>query len=126
MIVTRIVKWATAGVLALGSIPAVGFAHSHVSLPTSAVTVTPTGMEAPAAAKTRSQITHAKTAKVQKASIRKHTAAQHKKTGASHRKPTTAQHAKKAAHHAKPSSQHKKLTSSRTHKAAAHKAKVSG
>ena len=114
----RIAKWGTAGVLAIGTIPALSFAKSHVSLPTSNITVTPTSaMEAPAA-RTSARITHAKSAKVTKASTKHRTSSHHKATTAKHSKSTKSVSShKKAATSAK-----KKTVSSKTHKASsAHK-----
>jgi hypothetical protein len=90
MIKNRIVKWGTAGVLALGTIPALALAKSHVSLPTSDITVTPTtAMEAPAA-KTLSHVTRVKSAKVRKASTKTRTSKHHKGTASHHVKSSKA------------------------------------
>jgi hypothetical protein len=70
-------------VLALGTIPALALAKSHVSLPTSNITVTPTSaMEAPAT-KTSSRVIHGK---VSKASARRHSAKSRKGTALHHKK----------------------------------------
>jgi hypothetical protein len=91
MLTNRILKWAAAGAMGLGIVPAIGLAHVHVSLPTSAITVTPTGMESPAI-QTHVATTHAKTAKVKTASVHHH------KSAAKHHVKTASTHAKKAAH----------------------------
>lgn len=115
MIKNRIVKWGTAGVLALGTIPALALAKSHVSLPTSDITVTPTtAMEAPAA-KTSSRVTHLKSAKASKASTKTRTSKHHKGT-ASHHKST-----KGVSTHKKTSSAKAKAVSSKTRKASSSK-----
>ena len=87
MISKQIVKWGAAAVLAVGTIPALALAKSHVSLPTNNITVTPTSaMEAPVT-KTSSRVTHAK---VSKTSHKKHHRVHHKtKTGTSHVKKTS-------------------------------------
>jgi len=128
MKVNRIVKWAAAGALALGVIPALGMARSHASLPTSNVTVTPTSLEAPIAPKAKSRITHsAKTAKVSKASVHSHKSTHHRKTGTAtkHKSHTASHHAKTVSSHKKTSTaSKKKLTSSKTHKPTASKKPV--
>jgi hypothetical protein len=106
MMTSRILKWAAAGALALGAIPAIGLAHTHVSLPTSSVTVTPTSLEAPAFSKAKSHVTHASKAPVRKASVRKHHHVKH--------------HVKKSSTRTKPAVGHAKIvkkTSLHTHKA---------
>ena len=105
---SRIFKWAAAGALALGSIPAIGLAHSHASLPTNSVTVTPTGLEAPAVSKARPQLSHAKSARVVKTSLK------HKHT--SHHVKTASTHSKKLKHHVKKASHTVKRTSSSVRK----------
>jgi hypothetical protein len=113
----RILKWAAAGVLALGAIPAIGMGRSHVSLPASAVTVTPTSAKPRTSLKT-SHVVRKTGARVHKASTRKHTAvrAHAKRTAAhSHRK-TSLSRAKTAS-----SSHRVKSVSLRTHRTASHK-----
>ena len=116
MILKRIAKWGTAGVLALGTIPALAFAKTHVSLPTSNITVTPTSaMEAPAA-RTSSRVTHAKSAQVAKASTKHRVSKHHKATASHHGKASKA-----AGMHRKTAAAKKKTVSSKTHKASKHK-----
>ncbi|HEY2585553.1 MAG TPA: hypothetical protein VGI81_07310 [Tepidisphaeraceae bacterium] len=95
MISKQVVKWGAAAALAVGTIPALGLAKSHVSLPTNNITVTPTSaMEAPVT-KTSSHVTHAK---VSKASHKKHRSSKHRSSAAVHHKSkASASHVKKAS-----------------------------
>jgi hypothetical protein len=114
---SQIFKWAAAGILALGAIPAIGMGRSHVSLPTSAVTITPTRAKTRTSLKT-SHVVHKTSARVHKASTRKHTAVRShaKRTSAvSHRKASPVR-AKTAA-----SSHRVKSVSLSTHRPASHK-----
>lgn len=115
MIFNRIAKWSAAAALAAGTIPAIGLAKSHVSLPTSNITVTPTSaMESPAA-RTSARVTRVKSAaKVTKASSTKHRTARHSKGSASHHKKGTSASLKK-----KPGAAHvKKAAATKSHKSA--------
>jgi hypothetical protein len=129
MILHRVVKWAAAGVLALGAIPAIGLARlPQASLPTSGITVTPTSFDAMAPKKSSvSHVSHLHAAKTVKASLRSHgvkhhtvarsksgktaSTRHHLKTGASHR--VHSLHSKTASHHVRRTSMHQ------THKVAA-------
>ena len=113
MLKSRIVKWAASGILALGAIPAIGMGRSHVSLPTSAVTITPTGMESGAPV-TTSHVTRRVT--VFKASSRKHASV---RTHAKHRKLQS--HRKAKVSHRKAQAGRTKSVSHRTHRVASHK-----
>ena len=116
MILKQIVRWGTAGVLALGTIPALSLAKSHVSLPTSNITLTPTSaMEAPAA-RTSSRVTHARSAKATKTSHKHRTGKSRKATSSHHRKTGRA-----SGLHKKTTAHHKKSVTSKTHKASSHK-----
>lgn len=108
MIMNRIVKWAAASVLAVGTLPAIGFARTRASLP-SAVSVTPVGMTAPVAKKhtvkriakhtTRratAKSAHRKAAVHRKVATKRRAAARH----APARKKSVAHKSARARHHA--------------------------
>jgi hypothetical protein len=121
MILNRVVKWAAAGVLALGAVPAVGLARlSHASLPTSGITtVTPTGSYLSGT----KAIAHAKTAKVQKASVKHRAVKHHRTTSAASRRLKSASFSK----HLKTSAMSKRGKTAASHKrTVSHRAKTAG
>ena len=107
MTVNRMVKWAAAGIIAIAAVPAIGMARVRASLPTDAVTVTPTGEEAPLLATAApASVTHRKvvrrgarkSATHRKVSTRKRASAKHRKFSAHHRTHKASRHTKRVAH----------------------------
>ena len=93
---SRIVKWAVAGVLALGTVPAIGFGRSKANMP-AAKTVTPVGITSHAAVKHRARRTvkrtsHKKTTAHRKTSAKRRPVAKHKVSKASARHKPAVRH----------------------------------
>ena len=108
MNMSRILKWAAAGVLALGTVPAVGFARARgASLPTD-VSVTPTSMVTPVSINQTARRTRSKkSTRRHKVSSKRHAKAKHKRVHAR----SKASHSKGRTHkasHSRHSLSHKK------------------
>lgn len=84
----RILKWAAAGALMLGSVPAIGLARTHASLPIAAMTVTPTSLDVPVAVKHTAKSRHTSKRKV---SSRRHKSSKSRRVHSKTRR-STAKH----------------------------------
>jgi hypothetical protein len=126
MVLHRVIKWAAAGVLALGAIPAIGLAHlSQASLPTAGITVTPTRYNAPASRNVSyshvSHPVHAAKLKPVKASLHNHIVKHHTAVSSKHsRTAGVKHHLTTAASHKHLSPLHRTATTHHVTRTSAH------
>jgi hypothetical protein len=99
MIMSRLVKWAAAGVLALGTVPAVGLARTHTASVPGSVSVTPV-----------KAVSHGK----------KTSSRNKKRTTSRHHKATSKRHATHKKTHARAKSSHSKNTRT-AHRSSSHR-----